>query len=815
MSERFLHIRREVRPLRLAFLVPLGDKPYLSRVIAVNTCLWGGRFNALVPWAHRLPRWWGATRAPYNTMHEVAQGYIDTFEPDYLILTKEGMDLGFKPTVPTIPIDALCPREDSPQFKYGIDVEHVYRALFKKEFKFERRFPIKAVVPSTRDTRMQLLVGAAAGCFPEETGLSRLREDYTEAFGAIATEVEPGNYFEMFQPGGLTPLRAGSTQLQAYGGGDVFGPTLFFCDAQRPIDIIDYWNLRALGSEVLPIPSQWAAQLADRVRQFILDRHVERPRSGGMMTRTILLRSRSSSQGEVEAYAREVSPSAAGALEIQAWYPRIWDEDTRKVQRIRRPRLQALDIGGGAFIEVRLEGAFVSIPSISPRFMVGTALTGYPRWAMILQVRNYGGGEEAVVFPKELQKLSAIFGGLVGDEIAVSSEGLVVRAKGTGDLTLIGWPTGEDLFTAWYQERGLSAVLSQPGRTARELIRSLGGLLALGLIASAELLKELNRMAQGLATFEPSQDEPSAARARPHGRVVSRPRLLEILKRERDGNLESAEHWLARLTEREVLALALKVPCAACQQTNWFALSALGEQLRCERCLREFAFPVSDPPRNAWGYRTRGVFSVENYAQGSYASALALHFFSARFRGDVSWVPSMEIHENSKALGDVDFALWWQRELMPYAEPVLILGEAKSFGGTNDLFTAREVSRSKQLAARAPGSVFAFATLKDSLTRAESTRLAKLARHGRRPLRSGQSRMPVLILTGRELLSPLPPPMCWAGVSPRHNQVAQQFGHIQDVYQLCDATQQLYLGLEPYGDWLLARFKKQQERRRA
>jgi hypothetical protein len=42
-------VHRRLRPLRLAFLVQPNDRKALSRVFEINTCLWGGRHNAIVP----------------------------------------------------------------------------------------------------------------------------------------------------------------------------------------------------------------------------------------------------------------------------------------------------------------------------------------------------------------------------------------------------------------------------------------------------------------------------------------------------------------------------------------------------------------------------------------------------------------------------------------------------------------------------------------------------------------------------------------------------------------------------------------------
>jgi hypothetical protein len=51
---------------------------------------------------------------------------------------------------------------------------------------------------------------------------------------------------------------------------------------------------------------------------------------------------------------------------------------------------------------------------------------------------------------------------------------------------------------------------------------------------------------------------------------------------------------------------------------------------------------------------------------------------------------------------------------------------------------------------------------------------------------------PVLVVTGNELLDPHGPPYCWDKANQR------KFSHIDGIIDLCDATQQIYLGLDSW-----------------
>ena len=102
----------------------------------------------------------------------------------------------------------------------------------------------------------------------------------------------------------------------------------------------------------------------------------------------------------------------------------------------------------------------------------------------------------------------------------------------------------------------------------------------------------------------------------------------------------------------------------------------------------------------------------------------------------------------------------------------------------------------RDLAKSFPGAVLVFSTLRDSLTPAEKTQLVRIARAGRRYWKSERPLNPVLILTGTEILSFHAPPYCWT------EQQRQQFSHMHGLLQVCDATQQIHLGLPSWReDW--------------
>ena len=63
-------ITTTLRPLKFAFLVHPRDRSGLREAIELNTVLWGGQFNPIIPTYQRLPADWRRTGRP-TTAREV------------------------------------------------------------------------------------------------------------------------------------------------------------------------------------------------------------------------------------------------------------------------------------------------------------------------------------------------------------------------------------------------------------------------------------------------------------------------------------------------------------------------------------------------------------------------------------------------------------------------------------------------------------------------------------------------------------------------------------------------------------------------
>jgi hypothetical protein len=236
-------------------------------------------------------------------------------------------------------------------------------------------------------------------------------------------------------------------------------------------------------------------------------------------------------------------------------------------------------------------------------------------------------------------------------------------------------------------------------------------------------------------------------------------------------------------------------------------LDQLGTKLKCSRCLREFDFPLTTPHKNTWSYRVQGPFAVEDYAHGAYCVAIALQFLVEEVSRECTWMPSFRLHTKDGGLikAEADFGAFVRPSGFGYlTDPVLIFGECKTFGD----FDSRDYERMRTLSKSFPGAVICFCTLKDALTKSEKARIAALARQGRKSLKTGQHRNPVLVLTRTELLGQFKLGQLADDYPSQFAGLAKGAFMRRDLQEICDFTQQAHLGIESYYEWIQARRRK-------
>lgn len=794
----------KVRPIKFAMLIEPNDARQIRDAIRLASCLWGGIYFPIIPLYKRSPKVWLDEFPGRASAHEVIKGYIDAFSPDILVAFCENVPdyldkLGLRIVKPG-DVWSYSGKNVGSSPLIGIGVLDLLVSVFEEWFKYKAKYPIKVVVP-TIPREFELFWASVFGDYPPEI-ISEIDEHFSEALDLERPVVSPDAYFDLTEYNVLFPRRITSLHLEPYGrtGTEVFS-SLYFLDASKLDDVIDYWNLRATGRNVLPVPKQFSLHpsFQKAVREFVLRERRPWGNTLGRYHVPAFIPSRHSTLKELEDYSKSIrfdGEEAEGPkscyFTLQHWYPRIWDSWARSKDG------GVLDFYGKdeIFLQLSNSSLEMTLEPLVPKFYKGNLLHSDGLCVNEVNCRVFGADEFlAEVYPRTngTNLTNAISGyfGLYGDW-KVDRHGLVkIIRSSSSEVRKID--SSEKVFFSWLADMGWEAALSTPGILAKQIYKRLGGHTQ--ILANKMTLGLIEHMNGGSVAKDgsPSRSNRVGAEREMH---------VGEVKRRLSGSNKSLYRY-QYFIDRGVFRIGLTTKCPNCQRGTWFPLSSLKEILECPKCLSSFgaAGNIEASGSGAWHYRTTGPFSVPNFADGAFAVLLTLDLLCSRWFPSMATtaVPSFTAVAPTKQNLEADFAMLWRAQVYGEEKEGVLFGECKTYG----TFETKDFQRMRMLARMFPGAIIAFSTLKEDLTKREIEELTRLAKIGRKYWKHGRPINPVLIVTGKEIFSTRRPPACWSDAGTEREPI------VPDLLSLCNATQNRYLKL-PYWEeeWYETNAKK-------
>jgi hypothetical protein len=791
-----------LRPVRIGFLVNPRDRTSLSKVLRISNCLWGGMMSPLIPVMARIPLAWRDPVLPNPSARALSAGYLNFFQPDILIETRPGqLDL--------LGIDAKSHVFGRRHYRFedlflsepgldtrlavGLSMHHVYRHLYQKEYQFQHREK-RTVLKFSRGTKDgTAFFEAAYGMFPKKRELDYIPDTFGKAFAAEAASANFDTWRRIESGAAACPLFLTQYSIEERYSYQL-GPSIFVFDPLSPEDVIDFWNFRLFVPEVVPVNVHWLAQSRDHLIEVIRNNHRPLPRNpNGIMVHTTVHLARSL---DIDSAKEVLNLGGAGlpphSVALQDWYHRIWNEweddtvyrPTPVVLNVKNTEAQVVPSTG--------ETSTIRLPAISPEFAPRKGL-GSPAWVNVIKLRIYGWNVKyAEALPSAKIDEYGAYVRLGFHDQYPSREGYVTFRDFAHDGSYITLPTMQQAIKAWLEDRQIAVGISDAGRVAEQLIASLGSVQGAGLVAEPEIITFFNDMARSRLVRNGGDAEEFPERTATIGQLQG---LLGKLKKRPFGNVKT----LDRFVEAGILRLGIAVSCVHCSKENWYSLDDVGSTIRCERCLKTFAFPQGRiPAKDYWKYRVVGPFATPHFAQGAYSVALTLAFLKREVGGlgdELTYATGLLLTHKRRQI-EADFFAWHNRRGLyrNSSEPSTLLGECKSLG--SEAFKVEDIDRLKELATLIPGSFLVASTLKDRMSDQEVRLLRKLAEWGWKRDDHGVRRGRLVVLTGIELFGRSRRlHNIWKDAGGHFAEIAEQHSHISNFEELAQASQQAHLGL--------------------
>lgn len=762
----------KTRPIRLAFLVDPNNSEQVGEAIRLSSTLWGGAYFPIIELHKRIPAAWKEEFLPKRLPTErlsarsVILGHIDAFDPDLLVQLSKNIpryirSLGIGMIEPEdLQSDLNDDDEPSPGLGIGL-FEVIDRILEEGSSGIRIAFPKK-----TRE--LPLFWTSVFGDIPDEFDplVEYYHRERLEASRSFLSNENALNY--MAVPNILFPLRVVSRYICICGPASDGPPNIFFMDAEKVGDIVDFWNLRAMGKPVLPVPRQLKGdpKLKKAVNRFLKwsspgQNSAHGAKIPSAVART--LRARSCSMEEMREYAGDFD---GASLELNDAYPRIWSAGSNDAV--------ACDVYGE-------DGSFTNPPDTAEeQKRIRPAL---PEFRFSKERRYICANEITIDSFWENDLVAEAFPRSSGENFARAVSGLNFRTKDwrggrNGLVRLVGnsfdppreIPSSERVFFAWLRDLGWKAELSSAGLLAKRIHEKLGN--SVSRLKDRKLLGLLEHMNGGSVRPDGT---PIDGNKVSHEREMSVAEVKDRLKREEQRGKSLYDY----ATQKGFFRLGARVKCPNCSRHSWYSLESLGDSLACPKCLN--AFPavgnLDAGGKDPWCYRTVGPFSIPNYADGAYSVLLTLNFFtplrliSHDFR--ITPVMSFTAESSEKKRVEVDFAAFWQGGSSE-RKVKLLLGECKTYGKFGD----KDFEKMRDLSKTFPNPVLVFSTLRECLEDRERKKITRLA-----------STVPVMVLTARELCS-------YSGADdPKGSQDNQSLDYGSSLADICRITQISYVGL--------------------
>lgn len=785
------------RPLRLAFVIP-PESAALHKAIQINSSLWGGAFNPIIPLYRRAPSGWKSYPGEKVSVRNRALGYVRAFDPDILVnCTGERLPPYLSDTSRTVISwddiwEDFFKNEKSQYPRCGIGIFELLGDIYKEYFEFKHRFPSTVVYPKY-PKKQELFWSAAIGQLanPIQEDIERT---FAEALDIEKPYIDATNYESILKGNVFFPRRITRHRITVEGAGyrshEAYG---FYMDADKFLDVVDFWNLRALGRSVIPIPKQFVVvpEFLQLVRNFVRSEYRESRHNPEITFGTSIIRSFSTTMPELESLSRALNlkdlipnKPMAQLISLQHWYPRIWDEWAIGKDGAMPDRLHA-GVEEFSFPEASTTVAF---NAVKPGFAADT-LVRSPRYANEVYPKFYGQADTPVadLLPYDHgAHVLRVAGGTAAlpDEFRIGRSGLI-RLVEWRERTFWKIPLAEDVFLAWLKDKGFDAHLSTCGRLAKQIHSQLNGWLT--PLSYEPLLKLLEEMNGGL--------EGSKGAALGH--------VKNALKK-----LDAHGDLYQSLLGREVFQLGYRTQCTYCQRASWHSVRSFASELVCPLCYKKLnaISAVDSNNQGSWHLRTAGPFSVGNYGDGSYSVLLTLNLFE-RDRS-LQATPVLSFNAKHAASGrelEADLGLIWQESTAGETQDGVLFAECKSY----NKFERRDFDRMRSIAREFPGAILAFSTLRRNLEVDEIRELRKITSEGMKQWKTERPLNPVLLLTGNELFGFVGPPYCWDKTA-----IPAWAQNAHGLLELCMATQSIYLGTPHWQETWRSEYEKRTRKRK-
>lgn len=663
-----LSLRVQYRPVRIGWCVQSDNWNQLETALRFTHSFAGGKFNPIVP----------------VDQSELAANLVDLFHIDVLF-----------PIEIVEPIESFVKAYDNlnwpnlrkgqlfhegwaghPPYAAFADIYHVARRIHEQEIKDLADPRVRASLMSWQpDDPLAMVLLATSGAYQKPSKTVPNYERYLEAFLSAeriqihTDEALPGDLNRR-----LTPSRLCAEELQHdHVPGD---PGFYVGRADSFVDVLNFWNLRAAGVEVIFVDPQYRSRLNPMIeehKRWLATLRRPQPREPGCIT----------IWGKSQPDPQDLPFLGTKTIRNEVDVP-SWNGPNIKTSMAHWPRQSVL---GSVDESGTVPSVTFSLPT-KPTFdgfleqYIAISVSGHDRF---VRDRN------VTFFPPYLPDLNGFYGrelfypygrvradyGLVGGAIS-----LLIRTRDS-DATLRPLPALK-LVTGIFERFGVVAKPSKAGLVTSRLIAQMGG------IQECRVFK-IEGVRTLIAKHKPDQHFDQSHACKVIGDFDEESKRMRFgqfedlfISTRRIGKRLQPLDALKKLLMQRVLNVGLELRCPHCELAFWQPLDKVRTDVACSYCGVMIHVTMQLRDRN-WAYRRSGLFGRNDDQEGGIPVAITLQQLDSELLDDgMLYATCLELSSQKPTIDacETDFVAvtsGFSRN-RPHL-PQLIIGECKSAGG--------------------------------------------------------------------------------------------------------------------------------------
>lgn len=724
----YIRCQQKVLPIRFAFLVSFSDGESVINAVKYSTVLWGGLGNTIVPIWKKFPN---------REQKKGSLGLLTDFDPDFIV------------NLTSVPI----PKEISD--KYGKRI--LSKAEFIKKEKEGLRFccgltilPLlnhlwttetRSITGKSRALLLKNIKGRylrywsfVFGCYPSDFDFS---SNFVSALKSRELNASFVNLEKIGIDDFISPIDLTTFQLTRIGQGGAFASHSIYIGNPTDLrDLVDYWNIRASGCEILFVPTTHYKKFNKHISHMV--KMGDYPINETIQNQAEMQKGLSIKEYKFKEVCDWIRDELKHNLSRRS-FPPSWGA---RRKRISRDTVPCKYVDSESTCNLMFDGEHLSpLELIRPTFFKeDNVFQNYRRefhdknyWANEIQLNDNYKNEHFFSLPNDpsltdLAAYSFIFGS--HDKVRLSEDGVIYYNNALLGEVHVNPVKTEEVIGQLFKKKGMELSPSPAGIFAQRIIEHMDGIDGCRVFKIRGIREALIELSKQKPRFGMTHGDLRVIVGKRQTDKFGGPNwddslykdLVTYYKQPRPLTPEVA---IDSLFKKNVFRVGLRFTCQNCGKKDWYHLTEFDINFTCRYCFKnQHIGTLEGNAKKEWHYKTDGLFMIPNTGDGSLSVILTLWRLHHLTHGNsFKYVTSQNIKGVKD--GEVDFIVMMTNHFQ--MGNVMILGEARNYVD----FSSKDVSKLIKIGSKfSPKPYLCFATLKDKFSDKEKIELKRVIKHG-------------------------------------------------------------------------------------